>query len=205
MAAVLSNGGRVTPHARTLNHRRYSEAIWQTFKQCMAEDAVILLADDSEEDILLIQRAFQKGHIHNPIHTVPSGEEAIAYLTGERKYSNRAEYPLPDLLLLDLKMPGTDGFQVLRWIRQRPELQGLRIVVLTSSEHIRDVNQAYRLGANSFMVKPMDFQDFIELSKVLRDYWLHKGRAPESSRTVEAQVPPAHQAEGTDAGPIKQV
>jgi CheY-like chemotaxis protein len=144
--------------------------------------AVILLADDSEEDILLIRQAFQKANISNPFQVVQSGEEAISYLSGERKYSNRAEYPLPDLLLLDLKMPGTDGFQVLRWIRQRAGLEALRIVVLTSSEQIRDVNQAYRLGANSFMVKPMDFQDFVELSRVLHDYWLCKSKAPETSR-----------------------
>jgi CheY-like chemotaxis protein len=155
----------------------------------MSGQAVILLADDSEEDILLIRRAFQKANISNPLHVVENGEEAISYLSGERKYSNRAEYPLPDLLLLDLKMPGTDGFQVLRWIRQHAGLEALRIVVLTSSEHIRDVNQAYRLGANSFMVKPMDFQDFVELSRVLHDYWLRKSKTPEASRTRPAAQP----------------
>ena len=155
----------------------------------MSGQAVILLADDSEEDILLIRQAFQKANISNPLHVVHDGEEAISYLSGERKYSNRAEYPLPDLLLLDLKMPGTDGFQVLRWIRQHSGLEALRIIVLTSSDRIRDVNQAYRLGANSFMVKPMDFQDFVELSRALHDYWLHKSKAPETSRTRPAAQP----------------
>jgi CheY-like chemotaxis protein len=148
----------------------------------MQDPAVILVADDSEDDLLLIRRAFQKADISNPLHTVQSGEEAIAYLSGEAQYSNRAEYPLPDLFLLDLNMPGTDGFDVLRWIRLHPGLQPLRIVVLTSSDHIRDVNQAYVLGANSFMLKPMDFQDFVELSRVLHDHWLCKSKAPETSR-----------------------
>src|SRR5258705_12172576 len=116
------------------------------------EHAVILLAEDREDDILLVQRAFAKGEIANPLFVVRDGDEAICYLSGIGKYGNRAEYPLPDLLLLDLKMPRTDGFEVLRWVRQQPGLSALRIVVLTSSENIRDVNQAYRLGANSFLV-----------------------------------------------------
>src|SRR5204863_7172656 len=118
--------------------------------------------DDSEEDILLIRKAFEKALILNPIYAVKSGEEAISYLQGKGAYSNRDEYPLPDLLLLDLKMPGVDGFQVLRWIRQDPGLRLLRVLVFTSSDQLRDVNQAYQLGANSFMVKPADFQNFVE-------------------------------------------
>jgi len=152
----------------------------------MSERAVILLADDSEDDALLIRQAFQKAFIPSPLYVVTSGEEAIAYLKGEFKYSNRDEYPLPDLLLLDLKMPGTDGFQVLRWIRQTPGLSELRVLVLTSSDHIRDVNEAYTLGANSFMVKPTDFQNFIELSKSIQDYWLLKSKAPETQRPDRA-------------------
>ena len=148
----------------------------------MPDQAVILLAEDREDDILLIRRSFREGTILNPLHVVRDGEEAIAYLQGEGKYSNRAEYPLPHLLLLDLKMPRKDGFEVLQWIRQQPGLAALRVVVLTASEDIRDVNVAYRLGANSFMVKPMDFEHVLEMSKVLRQYWLTMDKAPEVSR-----------------------
>src|SRR5438132_4460545 len=109
----------------------------------MSDQAVILLAEDLEDDILLIRRAFERGNIDKPLQIVRDGEETIAYLKGEGKYANRAEYPLPDLLLLDLKMPRLDGFEVLRWIRQQPGLEGLRVVVLTSSEDMRDVNKAY--------------------------------------------------------------
>jgi CheY-like chemotaxis protein len=93
------------------------------------DQSVILLVEDLADDVLLIRRAFEKAKVINPIHVVPNGEEAISYLNGSGKYANRAEYPLPDLVLLDLKMPGIDGFEVLRWIRQQPGLSSLRVVV----------------------------------------------------------------------------
>jgi CheY-like chemotaxis protein len=147
------------------------------------EQSVILLAEDREDDILFVQRAFAKGQITNPFFVVRDGEEAIAYLSGIGKYSNRAEFPLPDLLLLDLKMPRIDGFEVLRWVRQQPELSALRVVVLTASDQIRDVNTAYTLGANSFMVKPTDFENVVEMARTLRTYWLQMSKAPEISRS----------------------
>ena len=150
----------------------------------MPDLAVILLADDSEDDVLLIRRAFKKGNIHNPVHVVRDGEEAISYLKGEGRYANRDEYPLPDLLLLDLQMPLKDGFEVLRWIRQQPGLAALRVVVLTSSEDLRDVNEAYRLGANSFLVKPLEFENFVETSMFLKHYWLVMNKNPGSSRAA---------------------
>src|SRR5712675_2813475 len=114
----------------------------------MSDHAVILLAEDREDDVVIIRRAFLQGRILNPLFVVKDGEEVISYLNGEGKYSNRPEYPLPELILLDLKMPKLDGFEVLRWIRTQPALAGLRVVVLSSSENIRDVNLAYALGAN---------------------------------------------------------
>src|SRR6185312_5104029 len=119
----------------------------------MAEHAVILLVEDEEDYVLLIRRAFAQAKIPNPLQVVWNGEEAIWYLNGVGKYSNRAEYPLPDLILLDVKMPRVNGFEVLKWIRQQPGLAALRVLMLTSSDQIRDINEAYRLGANSFMVK----------------------------------------------------
>jgi CheY-like chemotaxis protein len=148
----------------------------------MPDQAVILLAEDREDDIALIRKAFAKAFVLNPLQVVRDGEEAIAYLSGEGKYANRAEYPLPDLLLLDLKMPRLDGFDVLKWVRDQPGLSALRVVVLTSSEDLRDVNVAYRLGANSFMVKPMDFEDVVHMSKFLSNYWLKLSKAPETFR-----------------------
>ena len=148
----------------------------------MSEHSVILLAEDEEDYVLLIQRAFSQANIPNPLHVVWNGQEAIAYLKGEGKYSNRDEYPLPDLLLLDLKMPRVNGFEVLQWIRSQPGLAPLRVLVLTCSDQIRDVNEAYKLGANSFLVKPLDFQDFAQLSRLIQEFWLKASKTPETFR-----------------------
>ena len=101
---------------------------------------------------------------------------------GEGTYANRGGYPLPSLILLDLKLPGMDGFDVLRWIRQEPNFGSLPVIVLTSSEQIRDVNRAYQLGANSFLVKPTDFQNFIDLGRAIGGYWMRFSKAPEVYR-----------------------
>jgi CheY-like chemotaxis protein len=166
----------------------------------MAEHAVILLAEDEEDYVLLIRRAFEQAKIPNPMHVVWNGQEAIAYLNGEGKYSNREEYPLPDLFLLDLKMPRVNGFEVLKWLRSQPGLAPLRVLVLTSSDAIRDVNEAYKLGANSFMVKPMDFQDFTQLSRFIQDFWLKASKVPETFRppknSGESGSDPAHPTNG---------
>jgi CheY-like chemotaxis protein len=151
----------------------------------MSDQAVILLAEDREDDVILIRKAFRRAGLNNPIHLVTDGEEAIAYLNGDRPYTNRDEYPLPHLLLLDLKMPIKDGFDVIRWVRQQPGLQLLPIVVLTSSDQMRDVNEAYQLGANSFLVKPFEFDNLIALSKALYDYWLSINRTPTTFRPPE--------------------
>src|SRR5260370_14939151 len=153
------------------------------------DQAVILLAEDRQDDILLVQRAFAKGEIVNPLFIVRDGEEAIAYLSGIGKYGNRAEYPLPDLLLLDLKMPKVDGFEVLRWVRQQPGFSALRVVVLTASDQIRDVNTAYRLGANSFIVEPTDFQNVVEMAKTLWSYCLQMSKPLQVSRSTQAKSP----------------
>jgi len=149
----------------------------------MPDTGVILLVEDREDDIFLIRKSFAKASLNNPLHVVRTGEEAVAYLNGEKQYSMRAEYPLPILVLLDLKLPGMDGFEVLKWIRAQPGLRGMPVVVLTCSTEIRDVNRAYQLGANSFFVKEMDFENTVELADLLRRYWVHKSLKPETSRT----------------------
>jgi len=148
----------------------------------MSEQSVILLVEDAEDDILLIQKALAKGQVTHPLQIVRGGEEALAYLRGDGKYSSRAEYPLPELVLLDLKMPGMDGFEVLEWIRKHPTFRAMRVVVMTSSDEIRDVNRAYQLGANSFLVKPMDFQNYIQLGQLLQNYWLSIDKGPSMER-----------------------
>src|SRR5689334_4531702 len=123
----------------------------------MPNNQFILLAEDDPNDVLLIQRAFQKAGLRNALKVVRDGEQAIEYLSGKGNYSQRDRYPLPFLVLLDLKMPGTDGFEVLEWVRSEPTLKRLLIVVLTSSNLQADVDRAYETGANSYLVKPVEF------------------------------------------------
>ena len=136
----------------------------------LAEQAVILLVEDREDDVLLVRRALR---LFNPFFIVRNGEDALAYLEGVGKYGNRDEYPLPHIMLLDLKMPRMDGFEVLRAVRGRPEFDALRIIVLTSSEDQQDVNKAYDLGANSFVVKPSGFDQYATMLGSLMSFWLN--------------------------------
>ena len=138
----------------------------------MPDPALILVVEDNSDDAFLIQLSFEKAGIINRLRTVKTGEEAIAYLKGVGPYADRALHPLPRLMLLDIKLPGIDGFEVLRWVRQQPEFLKLRIVVVTSSTEVRDVNEAFSLGANSFILKPADFMRFAEFSQALAGSWV---------------------------------
>jgi CheY-like chemotaxis protein len=132
----------------------------------------ILLADDSADDVLLIRMAFKRAGFANPIVVVPDGEQAIQYLKGEGPYADRERFPIPQILLLDLKMPKLNGFDVLSWIRQRPEWKCLPIIVITTSFYGPDIEQAYDLGANSFLTKPAHFDEFVATVKQMGTFWL---------------------------------
>ena len=125
----------------------------------MKERSSILVVEDAETDALLIRRTLSKAGVPNPRYFVQSGEDAISFLRGVGPYSDRNTFPLPAVVLLDLKLPGIDGFEVLQWIRKNPDFSELRVIVLTTSEKMRDVTKAYRLGANSFLVKPLEFEN----------------------------------------------
>ena len=140
---------------------------------------LILIADDNEDHALLLRRALKKGAVVNPVFVVRDGEETILYLAGQGKYADRYEYPLPGLLLLDLKMPVKNGFEVLEWIREQPGLRRLRVVVLTTSDDPRDVDRAYELGANSFMVKPLENHQFFGVTEAIKGYWLWMSSTPD--------------------------
>ena len=144
----------------------------------MPDQAVILLVEDREDDVFLIRKAFERAGLSNPVQVVRDGEQAISYLAGERKFSNRAEYPLPWLILLDLKMPRVDGFEVLRWIRKQPGFNRIVVIVLTSSEEIRDVNRAYQLGANLYLAKPVDWRQFRERMRLMGQIWMEHAQTP---------------------------
>jgi CheY-like chemotaxis protein len=145
----------------------------------MPTDFTILLVEDSADDVLLIQRAFRKANLINPISVVDDGEKAIQYLTGAGEYADRARHPLPVLVLLDLKLPRKSGHEVLAWIKQHPSFKRVPVVVLTSSTETVDVNRAYDLGANSYLVKPVGFDDLFAMVKTLQPYWMIMNHKPD--------------------------
>jgi len=115
---------------------------------------VILLAEDDDNDVFFMRRALQKAQVKFPLQVVTNGQEAVDYLSGEGKYNDRGAYPLPSIILLDLKMPFLDGFEVLIWIGRQPELKKIPVAVLTSSAEDRDRRRAAELGAKAYFVKP---------------------------------------------------
>ncbi len=141
----------------------------------------ILLAEDDQNDVMLIKRAFSKSRIVNPIVCVENGEDAVAYLRGDGQYAERQQHPLPFMLLLDLKLPRLSGHEVLQWLRGQPLLKRLPVVVLTSSREPVDINRAYELGANSYLVKPVVFEEFAALMRQLQVYWLMLSEQPDIS------------------------
>ena len=151
-----------------------------------SSESVILLADDREDDVLLTRHAFDRARVVNPVFVTHDGEETVAYLQGKGKFFNRDEYPLPDLLLLDLHMPKLDGFEVLNWVRNHPTLHSLRIVVLTTSDQAIDIDRAYELGANSFVVKVLDFKKYCAIMERMMAFWLQASSAPSVWRSDRA-------------------
>jgi CheY-like chemotaxis protein len=147
----------------------------------MFQSETILLAEDNDDHVILIRRAFAKANLLNPLQLVKDGQEAMAYLSGEGIYADRGKYPFPALLLLDLKMPNVDGFGVLKWLRDQKHLPALRVVVLTTSDRIFDMQRAYELGAHSFLTKPVDFRDFIQLGPAIKGQWLFMTHPPPNS------------------------
>lgn len=144
----------------------------------MAVNRTVLVAEDSSDDYILFQRALAKANFMNSVQRVENGDEAIAYLAGEGRFSDRTRFPLPALMLLDLKMPKRGGFEVLEWARQHPVYRKLPVVILTSSSQYEDVDRAYSLGANSYLVKPGDFNDLIQLSRSIDRYWMSVNYPP---------------------------
>src|SRR3954468_10415404 len=138
----------------------------------MGVQNAILLADDSEDDEILFKRVLRLSSLANPVILVRDGEEAIAYLQGEGTYADRTKHPFPKVLMLDLKMPKKNGFEVLQWVKAQPNLKDLPVVILTSSERIEDIKRSFELGADSFLNKPCRMED---LKSVVQDRWTETG------------------------------
>lgn len=137
-------------------------------------DRTILLIEDNEDDIFFMQRALKQTGVKGSLNVVEDGEEAIAYLTGTGNYQDREEFPLPCIVLLDLKLPRKNGLEVLEWIREQEEFARMVVIVFTSSRHAKDIAAAARLGANSFLVKPPNVDELSNVMAVVRNYWLDR-------------------------------
>jgi CheY-like chemotaxis protein len=144
----------------------------------MAKPAHILLVEDNRLDIELTLDAFKEAHLGNSVHVAKNGLEALDYLFGLKQYGDRERYPLPDIILLDLKMPGIDGFEVLRRVKAEPEVKRIPVVILTSSREEGDLALSYDCGANSYLVKPVSFEGFLKVVQQVQEYWLILNMGP---------------------------
>jgi CheY-like chemotaxis protein len=139
----------------------------------------VLLIDDDPADVFMVQRAFGKLRLAVTLKVVNDGDEAIAYLSGHARYADREEFPLPNLLLLDLKMPRKSGFEVLEWIKGQPTLRRLPVIVLTSSNQRADIDRAYDTGANSYLVKTANPEAMQDLTRLIDLYWNRMNERPQ--------------------------
>jgi CheY-like chemotaxis protein len=140
---------------------------------------ILLHVEDDPNDVLLLQRAFRKANAALAIHAVTDGDKAVAYLSGAEEFADREKYPLPSVVLLDLKMPRKSGLEVLQWIRADQALRRAIVIIFTSSKHDDDVNKAYEIGANSYLVKPVGFDMLVDLAKTIQQYWINTNERPQ--------------------------
>src|SRR5258706_8970894 len=140
--------------------------------------AIILHVEDDSNDVLLFDHACRKAGIDSNIQVVTDGQEALAYLQGTDKFENRADHPVPTLVVLDIKLPRVSGFDLLSWMRSEKHLRRLPVIVLTSSNQPADIKRAYDLGANSYLVKPVALDALVALAKGIEGYWLSLNQGP---------------------------
>jgi CheY-like chemotaxis protein len=132
---------------------------------------VILLVEDDDNDVFLVRKATHSGKAGHRVYAVHDGEQAIAYLRGTSEFSDREKFPLPNVILTDLKMPRLGGFELLHWLRANGEYGVIPTIVYSSSQLESDIREAYRLGANSYMSKPATLSGLIEMLRVIYEYW----------------------------------
>lgn len=131
----------------------------------------LLIVDDEPADVEFLQRAFAKAGLRDSVRSVSNGEEAVAYLQGEGAFQDRAQFPLPRVIITDLKMPQMDGFQLLHWVHVSPRFRIVPIIVMTSSTSQSDVNAAFASGAGAYIVKPVEMKELERIARVITEYW----------------------------------
>lgn len=132
----------------------------------------LLLVEDNEDDAFLMRRSFKAAGIDQPFYVAEDGQQAIDYLAGRGQYSDRSQYPMPSFVFLDLKLPFKSGHEVLAWIKNQRELSEIIVVVMTSSNQPSDLEEAYRLGANSYVVKPPATEQLVSYAEAFKRYWI---------------------------------
>lgn len=146
----------------------------------MSTTFTLLWVEDEADDVFLGERALMKAGFAKPM-IARHGEQAVDYLSGTGDYSDRARFPLPSLVLLDLKLPRMSGFEVVQWIRTHPQLRRMPVIMLTSSRERHDVRRAYDYGANAFLVKPVEAQMFSALFRSLHSFWVTFNANPDAA------------------------
>ncbi len=146
----------------------------------MDQEFPILIAEDNEDDAMILQRALRKAGFKHPFHVSKDGADVIAYLKGQKPYEDRRTFPFPRIIITDLKMPIMDGFQLLEWLQKHAECNVIPRLVLSSSQAEKDVTRAYQLGVNSYLQKPATFEELVENLRLVFTYW---------SMCVTPQVP----------------
>ncbi len=149
------------------------------------EEKVILLVEDNPDDVVLTKMALEKSRIVNRLVVAEDGEVALDYLFSRGKFTDRDSRQMPEVVLLDLKLPRVDGLEVLRQVRANPATNLLPVVVLTSSSEDQDMIKSYKLGCNSFIIKPVDFDQFVNAVQQLQMYWLVLNRNPNSPKSLK--------------------
>jgi CheY-like chemotaxis protein len=155
----------------------------------VANSGSILLAEDNADDVFLFRLAFKRAGFDNPVIVVSDGEQVVQYLTGNPPYNDRNAYPFPQLLLLDLKMPKLSGLEVLAWLRGQSQWRALPVLILTTSSYGPEIKQGYELGANSFLTKPADLEEFILTLKQTGEFWLRRSQLPDLVAATSVPVP----------------
>lgn len=148
--------------------------------------STILIVDDDENDIFFVKRAFTEIDVHCTFHILKNGQEVVHYLEGRSPYESREKFPLPMMILMDLKMPVMDGFEVLAWVRARPGIKVIPTIIFSSSDLPADITRAYELGANSFMTKSITYDGLLLKLQTLSKYWLEHCKHPMVVESADA-------------------
>jgi CheY-like chemotaxis protein len=149
----------------------------------------LLLVEDEESSAFFFQHVMTKLGMTEVLQVAQDGREAIDYLQGRARFNDRTQFPLPDLIILDLKMPRVTGFEVIAWIRDQPELRKLIVIMMSASSSEEDISRAYELGANAYIVKPSGLDQLTDVLSSIQQFWLKHNRAP-AVHSIQQENPP---------------